>query len=66
MGKVLLREYYELCDGGICQDLLTEAEKKFVADGGMMLSGLMQMAETQNGNGRVYPQKILDARSKKL
>jgi hypothetical protein len=60
MGKVLLREYYALCDGGVCEDLLTEAEKKFVADGGMMLSGLMQMAETQNGNGRVYPQKILE------
>ena len=60
MTKVLLREYYELCDGGVCQDLLTEAEKKFVADGGMILSGLMQMAETQNGNGRVYPQKILE------
>ena len=60
MVKKLLREYYELCDGGVCQDLLTEAEKKFVADGGMMLSGLMQMAETQNGNGRVYPQKILE------
>jgi hypothetical protein len=60
MSKVLLREYYELCEGGICQDLLTEAEKKFVADGGMMLSGLMQMAETQNGNGRVYPKKILE------
>ena len=60
MAKKLLREYYELCDGGVCQDLLTEAEKKFVADGGMILSGLMQMAETQNGNGRVYPQKILE------
>ncbi len=60
MSKKLLREYYELCDGGVCQDLLTEAEKKFVADGGMILSGLMQMAETQNGNGRVYPQKILE------
>ena len=60
MAKQLLREYYELCDGGVCQDLLTEVEKKFVADGGMILSGLMQMAETQNGNGRVYPQKILE------
>ena len=59
MSKVLLREYYELCDGGICEDLLTEAEKKFVADGGMVLSGMMQMAETQNGNGRVYPRKVL-------
>tara|TARA_R110000824_G_scaffold40788_10_gene121909 strand:+ start:950 stop:1552 length:603 start_codon:yes stop_codon:yes gene_type:complete len=60
MAKQLLREYYELCNGGVCHDLLTEAEKKFVADGGMILSGLMQMAETQNGNGRVYPQKILE------
>jgi hypothetical protein len=59
MTKVLLREYYELCDGGICQDLLTESEKKYVRDGGMMLSGMMQMAEVQNGNGRVYPQNIL-------
>ena len=25
-----------------------------------MLSGCMQMAETQNGNGRVYPQAILE------
>jgi len=60
VGKQLLREYYELCDGGVCHDLLTEEEKRFVTDGGMILSGLMQMAETQNGNGRVYPQKILE------
>jgi len=59
MGKKLLREYYQLCEGGVCQDLLTEAEKKFVADGGMMLSGIMQMAETVNGNGRIYPQTVL-------
>jgi len=55
----LIREYYELCDGGICQDLLTEAEKKFVAEGGRMLSGLMQEAEVENGNGRKYPLKVL-------
>ena len=60
MTKQLLREYYELCDGNVCEDLLTEAEKKFVAGGGMMLSGMLQMAEVQNGNGRVYPQKILE------
>ncbi len=59
MGKKLLREYYQLCEGGVCQDLLTEAEKKFVADGGMILSGIMQMAETVNGNGRIYPQNVL-------
>ena len=28
MSKFLLREYYELCEGGVCQDLLTEEEKK--------------------------------------
>lgn len=56
----LIREYYELCEGGVCQDILTEDEKKFIAEGGCMLSGIMQMAETQNGNGRVYPQAILE------
>ena len=56
----LIREYYELCDGGICQDLLTESEKKFVAEGGCILSGLMQEAEVKNGNGRSYPRKILE------
>lgn len=57
----LLREYFELCDGGICQDLLTEDEKKRVAEGKVtILSGVMQMSETQNGNGRVYPHAILE------
>ena len=55
----LIREYYELCDGGICQDLLTEAEKKFVAEGGCILSGLMQEADVKNGNGRIYPPNVL-------
>jgi hypothetical protein len=57
--KVLLREYYELCEGGVCQDLLTEEEKRFVVEGGMILSGIMQMAETVNGNGRIYPTSVL-------
>lgn len=57
--KVLLREYYELCEGGICQDLLTEAEKKMVANGTVILSGVMQKADALNGNGRVYPLKVL-------
>ena len=39
--------------------LLTEAEKKFVSEGGCMLSGLMQEAEVENGNGRMYSKKIL-------
>ena len=57
----LLREYYELCDGGICEDLLTEEEKRRVRDEGIIiLSGVMQCAEKRNGNGRVYPKKILE------
>mgnify|MGYP003148056443 FL=1 len=59
MSKKLLREFFALCDGGICQDLLTEAEKKFVAEGGMILSGICQRANTLNGNGRVYNEQIL-------
>ena len=56
----LLREYYELCEGGVCQDLLTEAEKSFVRNGGMMLTGKLQEADIQNGNGRVYPMNIME------
>ena len=55
----LLREYYELCEGGVCQDLLTESEKSFVREGGLILSGKLQEAECENGNGRVYPLPIL-------
>ena len=55
----LIREYYQLCEGGVCQDLLTEAEKKFVAEGGCILSGLMQEAGVKNGNGRMYSKEIL-------
>ena len=59
MGKKLLREYYELCEGGVCQDLLTEEEKRYVASGGMILSGKLQESDVQNGNGRVYPHAVL-------
>lgn len=59
MNKMLLREFYELCDGGVCQDLLTEEEKASVANGGMFLTGVMQRADARNGNGRVYPYNTL-------
>ena len=64
MKKVLLREYYELCEGGVCQDLLTEEEKIYVGNGGMILSGKLQEADVQNGNGRIYPRKILEREMK--
>ena len=59
MSKTLLREFYALCEGGICQDLLTEREKKEMASGVLYLSGRLQTADKQNGNGRVYPHEVL-------
>ena len=60
MNKVLLREYYELCEGGVCQDFLTEAEKRMVnEEGAVFLTGIIQAAGQRNGNGRVYPESVL-------
>jgi len=59
MSKVLLREYYELCEGGVCQDFLTEDEKRQVKEGVVFLTGILQKSNTRNGNGRVYPDKVL-------
>jgi len=59
MPKVLLREYYELCPGGVCQDLLTEEEKQQVANGMVIMTGVLQKADTRNGNGRIYPESVL-------
>jgi len=61
MSKYLLREFYELCEGGVCQDLLTEEEKRMVREDNIMfLTGIMQRSDAQNGNGRVYPHAILE------
>ena len=61
MSKVILREYYALCEGGVCQDFLTEAEKRQMAAGtALFLTGIMQTANKQNGNGRVYPKTVLE------
>ena len=52
--KYLIREYYELCAGGVCQDLLTEAEKKDIKENGAVyLSGVVQRCDEKNGNGRI-------------
>lgn len=59
MSQELLREFFELCEGGICKDLLTEEEKIYTEAGGLILSGKVQEADVKNGNGRKYPEKIL-------
>ena len=61
MSKYLLREFYELCPNGTCEDLLTEDDKRMIRENGaMFLTGVMQRADAQNGNGRVYPKGILE------
>jgi len=60
MSKKLLREFYELCPDGACLDVLTEAEKREMADGKTLyLVGKCHEAERLNGNGRKYPVDIL-------
>lgn len=59
MAQELLREFFELCPGGVCEDLLTESEKKYMKEGGLILSGKIQEADVKNGNGRKYGEKIL-------
>lgn len=60
MSKQLLREFHALCPDGMCQDLLSEAEKRAVKEEGVMyLTGRIQTADKKNGNGRKYPIKVL-------
>ena len=59
MTKKLLTEFFELRKDGICQDLLTEREKREVSNGVLYLSGRLQTCEKKNGNGRIYPCKTL-------
>ena len=58
--KMVLTEYYALCDGGVCQDLLTEQEKRDMNDGkAFYMTGIMQRANSKNGNGRIYRKNVL-------
>lgn len=59
MSKPLLREFFELCPGGVCEDFLTESDKRFMKNGGLIMTGVIQRANARNGNGRIYSEKIL-------
>ena len=61
MTQQLLQEYFELCPDGQCAfDVLTESERKRVAnDGAVYLVGVCQRAGTKNGNGRIYRKETL-------
>tara|TARA_Y100000310_G_scaffold334992_1_gene415968 strand:+ start:274 stop:882 length:609 start_codon:yes stop_codon:yes gene_type:complete len=60
MSTYLLREYFELCPGDVCQDLLTEDDKRRMSEGIMILTGMVQHAGKLNGNKRIYPREILE------
>jgi hypothetical protein len=59
MNKPLLREFFELCPGGVCEDYLTESDKRLMKEGKMIMTGVIQRANARNGNGRIYSEKIL-------
>jgi hypothetical protein len=62
----LLREFYELCEGGVCQDLLTEDEKRAVRENNaMFITGKLQEGGVLNGNMRMYPPEIMEREVKK-
>jgi len=60
MSKKLLQEYFELCPDDNCVlDVLTEQEVKLRGQGAVFLVGVCQRAGVRNGNGRIYPKKVL-------
>ena len=62
----LLREFYELCEDGVCQDLLTEAEKREIRENNAMyITGKCQEGGKENGNKRMYPPEIIEREVKR-
>tara|TARA_Y100001938_G_scaffold146795_1_gene226535 strand:+ start:13305 stop:13937 length:633 start_codon:yes stop_codon:yes gene_type:complete len=60
MSKQLLTEFFELCPDGRCLDRLSESQKReVIQEGAVYLVGRIQTADKKNGNGRVYPEKVL-------
>ena len=60
MSKQLLTEFFELCPDGTCIDRLSESQKReVIKEGAVYLVGRIQTADKKNGNGRVYPEKVL-------
>lgn len=56
--KFVLTEFLELSNDS---SLLTEQEKKAMNEGEeFILAGVMQRADAENGNGRIYPLDILE------
>lgn len=64
--QFLIREFFKLCPDGICDiTALNEQERKMVRENNaMFLTGVMQRADAENGNGRIYPRNILEREMK--
>lgn len=60
MKKLLLKENFVLREINSFPELLTEKDHKFISNGGVILTGVVQRADTENGNGRIYPREILE------
>ncbi len=60
MNKLLLREYQPICAEGCRIDILTEAEHKLKNEGFTILTGVIQVANRENGNRRRYPREVLE------
>lgn len=61
MKKQLLREFQELrCNERGCVDLLDEYEKGLRQQGVCIFPAKLQEAEARNGNGRIYPRRVLE------
>ena len=58
MNKFVLTEFLELENDS---SLLTEQERRMNEEGaGLILAGRLQRADAKNGNGRIYPRKVLE------
>jgi len=56
----LIREWFALCEDGICGNYLTESERKEVKDSSAMyLTGKLGAYDEENHNGRIYPKDVL-------
>ena len=60
--KMILTEYFELSTGD--EALLREEDRREIDSGKTIMIGIMQKADAEIGNGRVYPREVLEREMK--
>ena len=55
--KLLIKEFLQWENE---PDLLTEQDRESLNEGELIMAGVLQRADAENANGRVYPKKILE------